>query len=45
MFDVVNQPIKEIILIYIMFGGACIVTFPVTKLITNALEKGGAKWR
>lgn len=41
MYDIVSQPLKEITLIYIMFGGACILTFPITMLIANA----ATKWR
>lgn len=45
MYDVVQQPLKEIILIYIMFGGACLVTYPIINLIMNAVGRGTIQWR
>lgn len=39
MYDVVSQPLKEIVLIYTMFGGACVLTFPITMLIVNAISR------
>lgn len=45
MYDVVTQTPKEVFLIYIVFASACIITYPLIRLIVNVTEKGLEKWR
>lgn len=45
MFDVIDQTPKDIIIIYIMFMGACLVTYPIMNLVISAAEKGLEKWK
>lgn len=45
MFDVVSQTPREIVFIYIVFMAACLVTYPLIRLIMTAAEKGLNKWR
>lgn len=45
MYDVVIQTPKEVMLTYIVFLSACIVTYPLIRLIVTAAEKGLDKWR
>lgn len=43
-YEVVPNSPEEIITIYIIFSGACLVTFPLVKFIVNAVSKGVSKW-
>lgn len=43
-FEVLPQSPEEIITIYVIFSGACLVTFPLMKFIFNAVSKGVSKW-
>lgn len=43
-YEVVTQTPKEIVMIYVVFCGACLVTFPLMKLLINAISKGVSKW-
>ncbi|WP_255421364.1 hypothetical protein [Paraliobacillus sp. X-1268] len=40
MYEVASQTPKEVFLIYIVFLGACLITYPIIKLITTTLKKG-----
>lgn len=44
MYDVLSVSLKEIITIYIMFLGACIITFPIAHFVIGAITKGLSKW-
>ncbi len=39
MYDILSQPISEIILMYIMFLGASLITFPLTNLFVKAAKR------
>lgn len=45
MFEVIDQTPKDIIMIYVIFMGACLVTYPIIHLVVSAAEKGFEKWR
>lgn len=45
MYDVVSQTPKEVFLVYIMFFGAALITYPIIRLIYIAADKGLAKWK
>lgn len=44
MYEVVSGTPKDIIAIYIMFIGACLVTYPIIRFIIGAVTKGLSKW-
>lgn len=44
MYEVVANTPKEIIAIYIMFMGACLVTYPIIRFIVGTVTKGLSKW-
>ncbi|MEF7566325.1 hypothetical protein V4V35_25380 [Bacillus infantis] len=45
MYEVVTQTPKEVFTVYIMFLAACIVTYPIIRLITTAADRGLSKWK
>lgn len=45
MYETASQSITQIVMIYVMFGGACILTYPITMLIVNAAARGVSRWR
>jgi len=45
MYEVVDNGIKEIALIYIVFMSASLLTFPIVKLIINAVGRGSERWK
>lgn len=45
MFSIVNATPKEIIITYIVFMGACMVTYPIIRLLITSIEKGVSKWK
>jgi hypothetical protein len=45
VYEMVNATPKEIVLIYVVFLGACFISYPVLKLLINAIGKGVTKWR
>lgn len=44
MYEIVNATPAEVLTTYILFLGACIVTYPVFRLIVAAIEKGVNRW-
>ena len=44
-YEIVAQPLTEIVMMYVTFAGAAIVTFPILKLIVSAATKGVERWR
>lgn len=45
MYEMVNATPQEIVTVYIMFMAASVVTYPITKLIVAAVEKGVSRWK
>ncbi len=45
MYDMVSYTPKEIILMYIVFMGACVLTYPIVALLISAVKRGVSKWR
>lgn len=45
MYDVVSQTPKEVFLIYIVFFGAALITYPIIRLLYVAADKGLGRWR
>lgn len=45
MYETVLYDLDQIVLMYLVFIGASIVTLPLMTLILNAVSKGVSKWR
>lgn len=45
MYGIVSNPLTEIVMMYVTFAGASIITYPMLKLIIAAVTKGVSKWR
>lgn len=45
MFEIVLYPLPTIVFVYVAVAGACLVTYPVIKLLSNAMMKGASKWK
>jgi len=45
MYEIVDYTTKEIILIYIVFLSACLLTYPIINLIINAVGRGADRWK
>lgn len=43
MYDVVSQTPKEIFTVYFMFLAACLITYPIIRVIMTAAQKGAGK--
>lgn len=45
MYAIVSNPLTEIVMMYVTFAGAAIITYPLLRLITAAVAKGVNRWR
>lgn len=45
MYDLVPYTPKAIVIMYIVFMGACVLTYPIVELIVNAITRGASKWK
>jgi len=45
MYDMVSFTPKEIVIIYVIFMGACVLTYPIVELLINAVLRGANKWK
>lgn len=45
MYDVINQELSAIILVYVAFSGASLLTYPIVRLVASAIERGAERWR
>jgi len=45
MYDMVSFTPKAIIIVYILFMGACVLTYPIIELLLNAVSRGADKWK
>lgn len=44
-YDLVQQTFWEVFITYIVFLAACILTYPFSSMIYNAVAKGLTRWR
>jgi hypothetical protein len=44
MYDMVSFTPKAIVIVYILFMGACVLTYPIVDLLINAV-RGANKWK
>lgn len=45
MYDMVSFTPKAIVIVYILFMGACVLTYPIIELLLNAVSRGADKWK
>lgn len=45
MYDMVSFTPKAIVIVYILFMGACVLTYPIVELLINAVFRGAGKWK
>lgn len=45
MYEVLDYPINEIVIVYIVFLSAGLLLSPVINLLITAFSKGTEKWR
>ncbi|WP_018931338.1 hypothetical protein [Gracilibacillus lacisalsi] len=45
MFEIVDYTVLEIVLVYIAFLSACLLIFPLIRLVLTAFERGSGLWR
>lgn len=45
MYDMVSFTPKAIVIVYILFMGACVLTYPIVDLLINAVSRGADKWK
>lgn len=45
MYEVLDNRMIEIVLIYVVFLSACLLTYPVVSLIMTAAKGGASKWK
>jgi len=45
MYDMVSFTPKAIVIVYVIFMGACVLTYPIVELLINAVSRGANKWR
>jgi hypothetical protein len=44
MYEIVNATPQEVLTTYILFIAACVVTYPIIRLIITAVTKGVSRW-
>lgn len=45
MYDMVSFTPKDIVIMYVIFMGACVLTYPIVELLINAVKRGSDKWK
>ncbi|WP_176466659.1 hypothetical protein [Terribacillus saccharophilus] len=45
MYEIMDYRFLEIVLTYVVFLSACLLTYPVVRLIITAVKEGASKWR
>lgn len=45
MYLTASESLVDIVIVYTTFAGAAIVTYPITRLIINAIKGGVSRWQ